>query len=355
MARRPPHRYGSRTPVAQLNPRLVGYGVTGFVLGTYAALQLFITRSSVNFLWWRAEQVRQQEHFRYPKAPGPGPAGQPTWQEWVPTATTAVLVTAALVGLAILIVRSGRGMWLLLAAAIPLVPTELLPGVWAPALANTSAYALVFPPGAIQPDTLWAWMEAALQSFAVVIPAFVVGRLLPVRSPRVWAGEVLWRLAAPAAAATSWVLWTMAVGLPVDWGTAARRTLLVTIGALVVTGTSTRWKAVAGLAVLPAVAGGWVTWTTDVSGDASVVVAPDARWWSVLALLGAVWVLGQPYVRAGVHAVWRVWRTALAKQSGELEVEERAVEDVVQLAEPEPVSPRRGRAAAAPVGGRHRA
>ena len=69
MARRRPQRYGARTPKADLDPRLLGIGVTFFVLATYAALQLFLTRSSVNFLWWRAEQVRVQEHFHFPKAP----------------------------------------------------------------------------------------------------------------------------------------------------------------------------------------------------------------------------------------------------------------------------------------------
>ena len=254
MALRTPHRYGSPAPAASLDPRLVGFAVTATVVGAYAALQLFMTRSSVNFLWWRTELMREQDHFRYPKAPVPASALQPTWQEWVPTATTAVVVTTALVLLAILMVRSGRGLWLLLVAVLPLVPVELSPGVWAPPLANTSAYALVFPPGAIQPDTFWAWMEASLQAFTIILPAFVIGRMLTVRLARVWGGDVLWRLAGPAAVAFAVVLWDLGEGLPVDRGAVARTALLVTIGALVITGTRSRRAAAVGLALLPAVA-----------------------------------------------------------------------------------------------------
>jgi len=390
MAIRTPHRYGTPAPAASLDPRLVGFGVTALVLGAYAALQLFMTRSSVNFLWWRTELMREQDHFRYPKAPVPAAALQPTWQEWVPTATTAVAVTTALVLLAILMVRSGRGLWLLLVAALPLVPVELAPGVWAPPLANTSAYALVFPPGAIQPDTFWAWMEASLQAFAIVLPAFVIGRMLTARVARVWGGDVLWRLALPAAVALLVVLWDLGEGLPVDRGTIAHTALLVMIGALVITGTRSRWAAVLGLAVLPAVAGGLVTWTTDVTGQAAVVVDPTAWRWGGLALVGAAWVLVQPRVRTCVRWTWDYWRAALAAPDGDaapdqpppwplrtrtgrpagqstplrasrsaevLEVTEREVADVevAEVGVAEPVSRRRGRGAAMPVGGRHRA
>jgi len=317
MALRTPHRYGSPAPAASLDPRLVGFAVTATVVGAYAALQLFMTRSSVNFLWWRTELMREQDHFRYPKAPVPASALQPTWQEWVPTATTAVVVTTALVLLAILMVRSGRGLWLLLVAVLPLVPVELSPGVWAPPLANTSAYALVFPPGAIQPDTFWAWMEASLQAFTIILPAFVIGRMLTVRLARVWGGEVLWRLAGPAAVAFVVVLWDLGEGLPVDRGAVARTALLVTIGALVITGTRSRRAAAVGLALLPAVAGGLVTWTTDVGGQAAVVVDPTAWRWGGLTLLGAAWALAQPRVRAGVRWGWDAWRAALAAQDGD--------------------------------------
>jgi len=408
MAIRTPHRYGTRAPAASLDPRLVGFGVTAMVLGAYAALQLFMTRSSVNFLWWRTELAREQDHFRYPKAPVPAAALQPTWQEWVPTATTAVLVTTALALLAVLMVRSGRGLWLLLVALLPLVPVELAPGVWAPPLANSSAYALVFPPGAIQPDTFWAWMEATLQSFAIILPAFVIGRMLTNRPARVWGGDVVWRLAGPAVVGFGVVLWDLGEGLPVDRGAVSRTALLVTIGALVITGTRSRWAAVLGLAVLPAVAGGLVTWTTDVTGQALVVVDPTAWRWGGLALLGAAWVLVQPRVHAGLRWGWDSWRTAL--EGAEVKVAEVEVwdvevpevdsdlaptrplrtrtgrpagqrtplrasrdADVLELAEvevaevevaevevaevevAEPVSRRRGRGAATPVGGRHRA
>ena len=271
---------------------------------------------------------------------------------------TAVAITAALLALAIVLVRSGRGMWLLLVAALPLIPIELAPGVWAPSPVNSAAYALIFPPGALQPDTVWAWMEASLQSFAVILPALVIGRLLPVPRARMWAGDVLPRFSVPAAAGIVYLGWKLALGAPVDWGTDSRAALLVTVGGLVVTGIRNRPVGLLALAVTTALAGSLVTWTTDVTGHAAVVT--DLAVWrtATLALLGAAWVLGQPYLAAAARGTYGIWRSALHAQAAG---EDQGAQ--VPATDPDEVRPdaevrlslRPSPGAAAPAGGRHRA
>ena len=244
----------------------MGSGSVLLVLGTYSAMQLFLTRSSVNFLWWRAESVRQIDHFRSPKAAVAASASAPTWQEWVPTAMTAVLATAVLLWLALLLARSGRGAWAALAAALPLVPTQLVPGVWAPALANSAAYALVFPPGATEPSTMWAWLEAGIQSAAILLPAVVVGRMLPGRRPRVWTSDAVRRLRWPAGLTVGLLCWHVAVGADPDWGSTLRNAVYFAIGGLLVSGGLRWWSALGGVVLIPALASGLIRWTTDVSG-----------------------------------------------------------------------------------------
>ncbi len=363
----PPTRY-ERPTLAQRHPVAV---VTSAVLALQAAVQGLVAQSVSSDLWWQTEWVRLNVRLHHPAAAYAQQLPKPGWQTWVPPAVTAVLATAALVGLGLLLARAGRGWWVLLVAALPLVPAELAPGSWGPPLLNQAAYALVWPAGATEPDTTWAWMSAAVTALLITLPATTLTAAVP-RRPLVAGRWVLGRLALPGIAAAAVLAWQVNDGTTPDPWTVAWWTLLATTGALAVTGALRPWVAFGWLLVLPALAGGIVRWTTSVDGTSAVLFDWSARTLSFVAVAGGLWALGQPAFVHGVRAVTTHWyaavvadvaarnaaraeKAARAEEVEQAQLEEEPPGPAEPAGEPELVSPGPSPAGRGRAGGRHRA
>jgi hypothetical protein len=224
---------------------------------------------------------------------------------------TSLGLTVALVLLALLVARVGRGWWLLAVAALPLVPTELSPGVWAPPLSNQVAYAIVWPAGATEAQSTWAWVSAGITAVLVALPA---ATLVAMRNRRPWLspGQVLGRLAPVGLVAAAWLGWRAYNEVPADVLLAGWRTILVIVGALAMTGLVRRGQVLLVLAVLPALAAGVVRWTTSVDGVPQLVVDPAAWWMSAVAVAGGVFAAYlQPRLAYALRSGWWLWRGAL--------------------------------------------
>ena len=278
--------------------------VTIAVLVTTAIVQGLVAWSVASRSWWSSEWVRLQLHHVDPTAPfAQHPQPHPGWRDWVPSATTSVLITAALVLLALLVVRVGRSWWLLAVALLPLVPTELAPGTWAPPLPNQLAYGLVWPAGSTEPDTTWAWVSAGITLVLVALPAATL-TVSRTRRPYPSPGVVLGRLLPVGLVAAAWLGWRAYNGVPADALLVGWRTILVVVGALAVTGLVRRGQVLAVLAVLPALAAGAVRWTTGVDGVPQLETDAMAWWMSAAAVAGGVWAAYlQPRLARGLSWV----------------------------------------------------
>ena len=319
----------SRVPLSdhRLRPVLLA---SSCVLATYAALQAFAGSTMTSTLWWQAEWIRLRLHRQYPKAGFTQPVPGPTWEAWLPSTVTACVLVLALVLLALAVVAAGRGWWLLLVAALPLVPAPIAAGVWAPMLSNQLMWAVVWPARATDPSTTWAWASAAIEAVVVAVPAMAIRSVAPSRRPPVDTSEVVRRLVPVAAVFVAVVAWNSSAGEAQDWGTLARRAAFFGLGALVVAGgLRRRWLVL--LAVLPAVSAGAIRWTTAVDGHASLVYDPAAWAVTVCFACGGAWVVVQPSIAGAAGRVRRWWTATL----------------VAELSRPSP-------AAATGGGGRHR-
>ena len=305
-ARRPRRPPGE--PIHRLRP--VVWATFG-VLATYAALQVLAGRTMTSTLWWKNEWLRIKLAHKYPKSsfahavPGPG------WQTWLPSAATSFVLVLALVLLALLMVRANRGWWLLVVAAVPLIPAQIAPGTWAPELSNQVMYAMVWPAGATTPVTAWSWVSAAVEALVIAVPALALRSVVHERSPRVHSSDLLRRLVLPCLVVVAVVSWNISAGEAQDWGMLGRRLAFGAIGAALATGSvRLRW-ALPALVVLPLVAGGFVRWTTGVDGQPLVVT--DAAAWAlpVCALCGAAWVLAQPYLARAFGVARMYWTSML--------------------------------------------
>ena len=280
------------------------------VLATYAGLQVMAGRTMTSTLWWQNEWLRIKLAHTYPKSsfahavPGPG------WQTWLPSATTSFVLVLALVLLGLLMVRANRGWWLLLVAGVPLIPAQIAPETWAPALSNQVMYAMVWPAGATTPVTAWSWISAAVEALVIAVPALALRSVVHERNPRVHSSELLRRLVLPCLVVAAVVSWNISAGEAQDWGMLGQRLAFAAIGAALATGSVRLRVALPALGVLPLVAGGFVRWTTGVDGQPLVVT--DAAAWAlpVCALCGAAWVLAEPYL-ARAFGVARVHWTAM--------------------------------------------
>ena len=290
--------------------------VTLAAVAVQCVVQGLVAHSVAAQLWWQTEWVRGQLRVNHPLAAYAQRLPQPGWQSWVPSTATAVLVTVALMLLALLVVRVGRGWWLLLVAALPLVPMEPAAGVWAPPPVNQVAYALLWPAGATAPSTTWAWIAAAITALMVAIPAATLNAMAG-RRPWTSGPQILGRLLPAGSAAGLVLAWEAAAGWTPDPWPAGWRATLTVVGALVLTGTLDRRiaflpVAVLPLAVLPALAAGAVRWTTGPDGLTAVVIDPLALWMSAAALAGGVVGLTQPVLTKWLRRAWSAWREMLA-------------------------------------------
>jgi hypothetical protein len=286
--------------------------VTLAVLTVQALAQGLVAHSVVTRSWWDTEWVRLQLRLADPRAADAHRVAWPGWQGWVPSAATALGTTSALVLLALLVARVGRGWWLLVVAALPLVPFELAPGTWAPPLTNQVAYALVWPAGATEPSTTWAWVSASITALLVALPA---ATLAAAQSRRPWVspGQVLGRLAPIGLGYLLWQGWESSAGEASDPFAAGWRGLLVVVGAMATTGIVRKWHVLAVLVVLPALAAGGVRWTTGVDGVPVVVTDGGALWLSATAVAGGLWALVlQPALATGWRKGWAYWWATLA-------------------------------------------
>ena len=299
----------SRPTAKRRHPVLL---VTVAVVTVQALVQGLVAHSVVTRGWWDTEWVRLQLRLANPKATYAHSVPWPGWQGWVPSAATALGTTVALVLLALLVVRVGRGWWLLAVAALPLVPFELAPGSWAPPLPNQVAYALVWPAGATDPTTTWAWVSAAITAVLVALPA---ATLAAQRSRRPWLspGQVLGRFVPVGLGLLLWLAWESTAGEPADPFSLGWRGLLVLVGGMALTGIVRKWQVLVLLAVLPALAAGAVRWTTGVDGVPAVVTDPAAWWMSAAAVAGGLFAaIVQPTLASWWRRGTGYWRAALA-------------------------------------------
>jgi hypothetical protein len=276
--------------------------IVALIIATYAGTQVVLTRSVVTAAWWQAELARRAAQLAHAHVPAKLPAAPP-WQTWLPPAVTATWLTAALIALAMLVVAAGRARWLFLVAALPLLPGRLADGSWAPAMPSFAVRVLVWPHGAHgSPLTLWAWWAAALSALAIAVPAMTYLAVAAPRAPRLYAVDLLLRLFPAVLLVGAIAAWNSAAGEPQDWGEQARRAVLATVAALIVTGGLRLRTTVPLIAVLPALAAGWLTWQ-PAAGPAwpPLTIDSAARTGAVVALTGAAWAFAQPYVA-------RVWR-----------------------------------------------
>ena len=312
-----------RTPLPRVPPHkertttgAVAFIVT-LVVATYAGTQLVLTHSVLLAAWWKTELAAQTAHVAHPLAPARVPLPRPPWQTWVPPAITATWLTASLIAFAMLVVAAGRGRWLFVVAALPLLPGRLADGSWAPAMPSFAVRVLVWPHGAQGSTlTIWAWWAAALSALAIAVPAMTYLALVTWRAPRLGGAELLLRLLPAALLVALVAAWNAAAGQPQDWGQLARRVLLATMAALVVTGGLKLRYTLPLIALLPALAAGWLTWQPS-AGHSMPPVTIDATAWTgaAVALVGAAWALVQP----SAARLWRggveLWLDARATQA----------------------------------------
>jgi hypothetical protein len=336
------------------------------ILAAYAWLQLLVARAMTTSLWWQSEWLRIRLQHRYPKANlGPAPS-DPTWQSWLPSATTAFILILSLVLLALALVSAGRGWWLFLVAGVPLVPMQMAPGTWAPALSNQLTYAIIWPAGATRPSTAWAWVSAAIEVLVIAVPALALKALVVERRPVVPASDVLRRLAPAALLIVAVIGWNARAGEPQDWGTFAHRLVFAVAGALLFSGGLKRWWTLGLFVLLPALASGLFRWTTGVDGQPAIVTDSTAWALSVAMFGGAAWIFVQPPVASGVRRLWAVWSGMLeadtARRGAARATRSGSYEAIPRASEPTASEPdgtvaaltRRGHAAPAANGGRHR-
>jgi hypothetical protein len=360
----------SRSTAKRRHPVLL---VTLAVITVQALVQGLVAHSVVTRSWWDTEWVRLQLRLANPKATDAPSVPWPGWQGWVPSAATALGTTIALVLLALLVARVGRGWWLLAVAVLPLVPLELAPGSWAPPLTNQVAYALVWPAGSTDPNTTWAWVSASITAVLVALPA---ATLAAQRSRRPWVspGQVLGRFVPVGLGLLVWLGWEISSGESTDPFTTGWRVLLVLVGGMALTGIVRKWQVAVVLALLPALAAGAVHWTTGVDGVPVVVTDPAAWWMSAAAVAGGLFAaLVQPTLAGWWRRGTGYWRAALvedverhnearAARAARKRTEHAAPDELVDP-DPGPVADDvsevdltdRGRAASARSGGRHRA
>jgi hypothetical protein len=303
----------SRVPLSdhRLRPVLL---TSACVLATYAALQVVAGSTMTSTLWWQREWIRLRLHRQYPKASFAQPVPGPTWEAWLPSAATACVLVLALVLLALAVVSAGHGWWLLLVALLPLVPTPIAPGIWAPALSNQLMWAVVWPARATDPSTTWAWISAAIEAVVVAVPAMALRSLASSRRPAVDTSDVVRRLIPVATVFVAVVAWNWSAGEPQDWGILVRRAAFFVLGALVVSGARRRRWWVPLLAVLPAVSAGAIRWSTAVDGHASLIHDPAAWAVSLCFGCGGAWVLVQPSSVAAARWVRRWWTATLVAE-----------------------------------------
>jgi hypothetical protein len=277
------------------------------VVATYACFQLLAGHSAVTSAWWRSEGLRRTLHARSPKAVVGQPQPVPTTADWLPSSATAVLLVLALVVLALALVAAGRGWWLLLVSALPLLPTQVAPGTWAPELSNQVVNAVVWPAGASEPSIAWSWLSAGVEALVIAVPAAALGAVVVQRRPAVFSDEVVRLLAPVAVAVTLVVTWNWRAGQPQDWTHLARLAIWVLVGALLLTGgLRLRWS-MAVLVLTAALADGLLRWTTAADSQ-PLAVAPTAWWACVPALLGGGWVLVAPHAEYGMRWCLGRWR-----------------------------------------------
>jgi hypothetical protein len=327
------------------------------VLATYAALQALAGSTMTSTLWWQSEWTRIRLHHEFPKASFTQPRPGPTWESWLPSATTAFVLILSLVILALVLVCAGRGWWLLLVAAIPLVPAQIAPGTWAPELSNQLMYAIVWPAGATEPTTAWCWVSAAIESLVIAVPALGLKAVVVERRQAVHISQVVRQLLPGAVIIAAVVGWNVSAGEVQDWTTLARRAVFAVIGALLFSGGVRRRRALPLLVLLPAFASGLVRWTTGVDGHAAVVTDWSVRGQSVAAVCGAAWILGYPAVARAVRSMRTSWVAMIdadeARRSARRELSlVKATEHEAIRADDEVSRPHR--AAPAASGGRHR-
>ena len=298
--------------VRAVNHRLgpLAWGTTA-VMATYASFQLLAGHSAVMSAWWKHEWLRRALHARWPSTPlGPAPP-EPTAADWVGPSVTAVVLVAALVVVALALVAAGRGWWLLLVSALPLLPTQVAPGVWAPALSNQVLYAVVWPAGASQPSIAWSWLSAGVDALVVAVPAAAFASVVVARRPAVFSAEVVRRLAPLAMAAAMVVTWNWRAGLPQNWTHLAGLAAWMLLGALLLTGGLRPWWAALVLVAAAALAQGLVSWTPALDGQ-PVVVDPAAWSASVAAMVAGGWVLVAPRVGHGLRWCLGRWQAMVA-------------------------------------------
>jgi hypothetical protein len=329
-----PSRSSTRQPKHRL--RAVVWG-SAAVLAAYAGFQVLVAWSTTTNLWWQSETLRLRMHWQFPKAVISPAQPMASWQAWLPSAATAVFLVLALVAAALAVVCAGRGWWLLLPAAIPLVPTQLVPGVWAPPLSNQVLYALVWPASSTLPSTAWTWVSACIEAVVVALPAVALSAVVVQRRPALFSADVARRQLPGLLAVAAVAVWEVNAQHPPEWGPLGRQVLWAGIGAMVFFGGLRRRVAVPLLVLLPALASGLLRWSAGADGTTSITVDSAAWGLSVAAMVGAGWVAIQPFT------LWPVrrWRQEWAAQ---LSADQESAE---------PVS-HRAPAAPAGAGGRHR-
>jgi hypothetical protein len=154
-------------------------------------------------------------------------------------------------------------------------------------------------------------------------------------------------------------IWNTNAGEPQDWVLLGRRALWIGIGGMLLAGgLRRRWSAPL-LIGLPALAAGLVRWTTGFDGHPVLVVDRSAWAFSIVAVLGGVWMFVAPWAASPVRW-WRTqWGHMVAADVARREAAERSAAGAAERAadgeaDGESVS---HRAPAAPAGGagRHRA
>jgi hypothetical protein len=316
-------------------------------------LVLVSSSTMTSTLWWQSEWLRLRLHHKFPKASFTQPIPGPTWESWLPSATTAYILILALLFLALALVSAGRGRWLFLVAALPLVPAQIAPGTWAPVLTNQVMYAIVWPAGATAPSTAWSWVSAGLEALVIAVPPLALRSVVRECAPAVDMHDVVLRLLPAGVAVAAVVGWNHSAGEPQDWTMLARRGAFVVVGALVLTGGLRRRRILLLLAVLPALAGGVVRWTTGVDGHQAVAYDSSAWALSFALLGGGAWVLVQPSVARVLRWLRLSWVAMVVADAERRNIGRTVGPDqqpdgaAVELS-------RRGRAAPVASGGRHR-
>lgn len=350
-----------RAPVHRLRPVVWG---SVAVLVTYAGFQALVAWSATTTLWWQNQWLLRNLHARYPRASFGPPQPVPSWESWLPASASAVALIGALVAVALALVCAGRGWWLLLPAALPLIPAQISPGAWAPQLSNQAVYAIVWPAGSTQPSIAWPWLSAAVEALVVALPAVALSAVVLHRRPALFSAEVLRRLLLVVLAIGAVAVWNSSAGEPQDWVMLARRATWVVIGGLLLSGGLRRRWAVPLVLALPAAASGVVRWTTGLDGHPVITFDSSAWALSVAALLGGAWVFAAPWAALPLrwwHAQWDSMVAAdVARRTSSAGISAGSDEPGEEAESPttaEPVGSVSHRAPAAPAGagGRHRA